>query len=289
MFRKIRIAALAATLATIGAMSVATASASAAATFSVPPFPTPNFELCVYEFTHGGTCLPFTPSFSAWPIRGTITSTTSGNVATLPSGSTFTGASEIAIRSVSNIEGYELGGKFNPPVPCPNPYPTPLTPFVLYLEYPLGCFEANVDGVQIPPFTTPLVFPLGGKTQTAGLIITPVHIVESTINSVSGCGGAVSCSHLEVHLEANMEYEIVGAGFTSARCKTDNPVKLQMATDLTLIEIVAIGAKFVGSTTIPNFECITNPYNFGKSTALSNQLTADLTGPGTYNLNINPQ
>jgi len=291
-----RIAVLAAVMAAVGATSIAAAPASAAVTF-----PTPNFLQCYQEFLTNHACLPFTPSFSAWPVRGTITSTTHNQVAVLPPGSSFTGASEIAVRPVSagpplvlDVKGNQLGGKFNPPLPCPSPFD----------EYPPGCFEPNVDGTQIPSFRTPLEFPAGsGNIQSAGLTLAPVNIVESEINSVPASetttrcphpaiGGPESCSHLTVPLEVNEEYEIVGPGkgvgsTVASRCKTVSPVKLALATDLTLIEIAAIGAHFEGSTTIPAFTC--NPKAGTNGTSRGDQLTAAVSGPGTYVININPE
>jgi hypothetical protein len=229
MFRKTgRIAALAATLAAAGAFV-----AAAPALASCPP------NLCL------------TPTFTNWPVTGTLTA--GGQTTTLPSGGGFTGSGLI-----------EIGA---------------------------GGIEGTITGtVVIPPFTTPLELPLGsGNTQIAGITITQVGGVAGTLLSTNPalCGGNPTCVNLKVPTNTELEWEVTGAGNrTPVRCKTVTPVFLDLSTNLTLAQIVGVGSHFEGGTTIPAITCASKPGS--KSNALSAQMTAALSGPGSYVLNINP-
>jgi len=295
MFRKTcRIAAIAATLAALGAMSAAAAPASAAATF-----PTPDFQTCFVQFLTNGSCLPFTPAQNHWPVRGTITANTSNQTFTLPAGSSFTGADELEIRGAEHIQGTILGGHFTPfTEPCPQFVGCAQCPNGFYV-YNNGCFTPAVDGTVIPSFTTSLEFPQGsGQTQTVGMTLAPIGIVEASLASDPGtkangtpCLLVEGCVKETVPLKVNMEVELVGPGngsksTTPTRCKTVTPIDLPLSTHLTVLEIVAVGSHFEGTTTVPAFTC--NPKPGTNSSSRADQLSADLSGPGSYVLDINP-
>jgi hypothetical protein len=176
-----RIAALAATLAAAGAMSVATTSASA---------------------------LTITAQFRNWELSGTLTPTKFPYPAIpLPAGSTFNGEANIT-----------------------------LLPFI-----PRPATTGTVTGaVAIPPFTW--VF---GPT---GLKITPTVPVSGTMVEapVGGCTGAPGC--VELKLLTELSIEITTGIFAGCR---DTPVRLPLEDELTLTELVTLGAHFKGKTNVP--------------------------------------
>jgi hypothetical protein len=252
MLRKNRIVALVAALAATAAMSVAAAPASATLTF-----PTPNFLQCVAEFQANGACLPVAATFNGWPVTGTLgyPNGAPAQSVTLPSGAGFSGAGEIAIRQ-TGILGDILGGVF------------------------------------IPPFTAPLT--IAGSTQVAGVTITQLGQVEGGLHSTSplNCpnpvaGTSATCVTLEVPTKVILGYTIVGQGNsagakTTSQCQTGE-VTLNLSTNLTLLEVVAVGSHFVGTAPIGPITCSGKNGN-----GRAHQLEEALGGTASYVLNINP-
>jgi hypothetical protein len=238
MFRKTsRMAALAALLVAVGAMFVAAAPASA----------TTDFEKCVAEAAEE-KCLPVAPKFVNWVVRGKQTFTKLGQSVTLPEGSTFNGSGALAIRAPSKA--------------FPPPY------FMLSI---LGTEEGIV---AVPPFNAPLKI-LGIPT-VVGMTFNAINPAQ--VNAVSAanpeeCGGPIKGTE-QVQIEQEVEskatcvnlssLEKVNFGITSVsissikiptQCETVKPVEFNLSTNLTLLEIVALGAHFKGTNTVPNFKC----------------------------------
>ena len=238
MYRKTcRIAALAATLAAIGAMSVAAAPASA-------------FTPCTAEEAMKGECLPITPTFNNWTVTGSLKIKKLENqTVNLPAGSTFSGKGVLALRK-TGISG-EITGH-----------------------------------TAIPPFSAPLT--VFGIPTVVGLTFTEVGSVEGKVSSTNPalCGGNPTCVNLSVPFKANMgitSVTIFGLKIPT-QCQTVTPVSFPLSTNLTLLEIVAVGSHFEGTTTLPNIKC---SGLFGG--ILGPVLSFLMSGPeNAYSFNINP-
>jgi hypothetical protein len=126
-----------------------------------------------------------------------------------------------------------------------------------------------------------------------GLTFSPENPVAGTITSTSpeNCknstvGDPKTCVNLSVPQKVKL-------GITSVtifkiklptQCETATPVSFPLSANLTLLEIVTVGAHFEGQTTIPNIKC---GGLFGG--ILGSVLSALMSGPeNTYSLNINP-
>lgn len=254
---RLRIAALAATLAAIGALCFAAAPASANPV---------NFAKCVEEFhINPGLCLPINGQFNHWHTRGTLV--TGGQTIALapPEGGDFTGVGLLELR--------------------PGP--------------PAGVhITGEIDGqATFPPFTAEIEFPKGSKEhQVAGMTLTPVGAINGNVESTSpaNCpnpiaGTPATCVTLTVPTEQQEALSVVGPGNglpskTVSHCETVEPVKLNLSTNLTLLEIVAVGSHFTGAYTVPRITCA-GKYGVGRG----EQMTEAFSGPGTYDLTTTPQ
>jgi hypothetical protein len=251
-----RITALAASMAAVGALAVTAAPASANPE---------RFGECVHEFlTEGaGHCLPIHGEFHSWHIRGTLV--TGGQTIALspPEGGKFDGVSLIELRVT---------------------HPIPIT--------------GEIDGTAVfAPFSTEIEFPKGSKEhQIATMTLTEIGGVHGGLESVapSNCpnpiaGTPETCVNLKVPTEQKEEVSVVGPGNglpskTVSHCETVEPVKLNLSTNLTLLEIVAVGSHFVGAYNVPAFTC-SGKYGKGRG----EQMTEAFSGPGTYDLTTTPE
>jgi len=234
MFRKISRMALAATLASVGAMFFAAAPALAH---------TADFEKCVAEhFEPAESCLPVFPTFGPtpenptnppWHVRGTQTFAKLGQTVTLPEGATWTGFGELEIRSPS------------------------VRPDMLTIQ---GTEDGNVG---VPPFTAPLTI-LGIKTIVGMTFnpINPVHVVAVSAAEPGLCVNGAPQEKATCVVLSSLQK--VNFGITSVsisnikiptQCETQTPVEYHLSTTLTLLEIIAVGAHFKGTNTVPNFKC----------------------------------
>jgi hypothetical protein len=265
MFRKTRrIAVLAAVMAAVGATSISVAPASANPV---------AFQQCVTEFfMNPPKCLPIHATLNGWPITGSLT--TNGlkgpsQTLTLPSGATFSGVALIECR------------------PCE------------------GGVTGEIDGFTvIPPFTQTIEFPAKStEHQVAGVELKEVGSVLGSITSASSghcpspiVGSPLTCVLEVVPTDQELTYSVHGPGnglpsTTVSHCETTTaegsavpkPVHLQLEAYLTLLEIVAIGAHFAGTTTIPEFTC------YGKyANGRESQVTETFSGAATFSINVNP-
>jgi hypothetical protein len=252
-----RIAAAAASLAAVGAMAVSAAPASANPE---------RFNECIAERMPPAFCLPIHGEFNNWHIRGTLV--TGGQTIQLspPEGGNFTGVGLIEIR---------------PFVPVGTP---PIT--------------GEIDGTaKFAPFTTEIEFPKGSKEhQIASMTLTEVGGVNGGLVSTSpaNCpnpiaGESSTCVNLKVPSVQKEEVTVRGPGNglpskTESHCETVEPVFLNLSTNLTLLEIIAVGSHFVGSYTVPRFTC-SGKYGVGRG----EQMTETFSGTGTYDLTTTPQ
>jgi hypothetical protein len=272
-----RIAALAATLAAAGAMSVAAAPASA------------TFTPCTPAEQAGGVCFKLTPPFLHWHVSGSLTAggqkttlpvTGNGNPFTSPDG--FTGWAEAAIRSPFLTTDF-LSGEFH--ATCPPNVPQPP------LVGPCG----NIT----PPFTRELEFPAkSGEHQEIGLTSTEVPketdpLGEFHTTAPANCpspvlGKSFDCVHEVFNQAIELTYSVHGPGAgiaskTQSQCETVGPVNLGLNANLTFEELAFVGTHFVGSTTVPSITCA------GKyGGARGNQMTETFSGPATYDICVQP-
>ena len=92
--------------------------------------------------------------------------------------------------------------------------------------------------------------------------------------------------NLSVPFQANMGITSVSISSIKipTQCKTATPVSFPLSTNLTLLEIVAVGSHFTGTTTLPNIKC---GGLFGG--LLGPVLSLLMSGPNNaYEFNINP-
>jgi len=220
------------------------------------------FQKCVQEFFHvPPLCLPIHATLSGFRVSGTITA--GGQTLKLPAGGTFNGVALLECR------------------PCE------------------GGVTGEIDGgASLPPWTEEIEFPAkSGEHQIAAFTLAelvPNSVLGSvTSTSPANCpaplvGSPATCVNEKVPLAEVLTVSVVGPGNgraskTVTHCETVEPIKLNLDTNLTLLEIVVIGTHFVGTYTMPAFTCTGAHAN-----ARANQLTEALSGPGTYNINVNP-
>jgi len=255
-----RLAAVAASLAAAGAMAVSAAPASANPV---------AFNECIQEFfgIGPGACLPIHGEFKNWHIRGTLV--TGGQTIALspPEGGNFTGVGLIELKGPQTLR-------------------------------PPAIITGEIDGTaKFAPFTSEVEFPKGsGQHQIASMTLTEIGGVNGSVVSTSpaNCpnpiaGTPETCVNLTVPTVQKEEVTVVGPGNglaskTETHCETVEPVSFNLSTNLTLLEIVAIGSHFVGTYNVPAFTC-SGKYGNGRST----QMTETFSGPGTYDLTVTPQ
>jgi hypothetical protein len=251
MLKKPRfIVALAASLVGVGAMAVAAAPASANPE---------KFNECIMQV--GGPCLPIHSEFNNWHIRGTLV--TGGQTIALapPEGGKFDGVGLIEIRPFLKITG-------------------------------------EIDGSAVfQPFTAEIEFPKNSKEhQVASMALTAAGPVNGSLNSTSpsNCpnpivGTPLSCATLSVPTVQHEAFTVVGPGNglpskTTSHCETVEPVTLALSTNLTLLEIIVVGSHFTGGYTVPKITCA-GKYGVGRG----EQMTEAFSGPGTYDIHVNPE
>jgi len=240
-------------MAAVGATSISVAPASANPV---------AFKKCVEEFFMSPPrCLPIKATLSGFKVSGSLTA--GGQVQTLPAGATFNGVALLECR------------------PCE------------------GGVTGEIDGgATIPPYTAEIEFPKGsGEHQVAAFTLReliPNSVLGSvTSTSPANCpapivGSSATCVNEKVPLQEVMTVSLHGPGNGSrskevTNCETVTPIALLLDSNLTLLEIVVIGTHFEGTDTIPAFTCSGKHGN-----GTQEQLTEDLSGPGTYSINVNP-
>ena len=282
-----RIAALAATLAAVGAMSVAAAPASAA-------------ELCkAGEKEH--ECTPLTFPFVFWHVSGSITA--GGQKITLPPGTGCVGLPTCTRPEGSLFNGFGLVAIRQPTSP------DPLSGVICGCEVPLpGGFPRG--GIFIPSFTSEVEFPAkSGEHQIAQVsvtetpnqgpgcsIVSPLSCtLHGEFNSTlaSFCpsplfGPSADCVHETFSEKVALGYSVHGPGEglpskTVSQCETVEPVKLELEHNLTFEEVAFVGTDFTGTTTIPPYTC-SGRYGEGRG----RQMTEDFSGPASYNICVTP-
>jgi len=148
--------------------------------------------------------------------------------------------------------------------------------------------------VAIPTFTANLEFPKeSGEEQLIGITLTEVGKVEGSVTSTNPalCGGNPTCVNLKVPSKQNLTFTVEAPGHSGEEiknpvlhlCQTVTPIDLPLSTNLTLLEIVAVGSHFTGTTTIPSITC-----NGKKAKRLGKEMTETFSGPGSYVINVNP-
>jgi hypothetical protein len=171
------------------------------------------------------SALTIEPEFKNWTVEGALTIHKLNDTINLPEGSTFSGV------GVLNIEATGITG--------------------------------TITGeTVVPPFTASI--PVLGLPLKAGLTFTEVGKVNGSVTSTlpSNCpepvaGTPETCVTLSVPFKATMG--ITSIGIESIKiptmCATKEPVSFPLSTNLTLLEIVAVGSHFKGDTTLPNIKC----------------------------------
>ena len=211
-----RIAVLAGTLVVVGAMSVATTSASASVIL-------PTEENCSEEPPSVPIGLLIGPFGLTKPVSGTISVKKLGQNIQLPKG-TFGGTVGLCVREEFKVEGGIINGEIK--------FPPFLAP-VKILGIPVEL------GMEIKQFGAGE----GTITRPAGPV-TP----EEEENGVN--------VNLNVQAEANIAFTSVNlAGIKiPTQCETVQPVKLPLVKTLSLLELL-FGTTINGTATLPNIKC----------------------------------
>jgi hypothetical protein len=226
-----RIAVVIATLASVGGMAVAAPPASAA--------------------------LRITPTFTNWPVAGSLTVVKSDQTVTLAKGSAFNGSGEI------------------------------------FIENPEGTILASgtlTGTVTVPPFKATLTLPILGipTPVDVGVTFTQDGPAVGTLKpappaSCSTPEGA--CVSLSVPTKANIGFTVLGVLGIKAPlfCQTSEPLSIPLTETATLLELTQ-SLHFSGTTTIPSIKC---PGLQGL--LLGPILTTTLSGPDNpYSITITP-
>jgi hypothetical protein len=212
---------------------------------------TATFQVTVLETIHA--------EFKNWSVTGSLTFPKINATVNLPSGGTFNGSGQF------EIAGSRITGAIN-------------------------------GAVNIPPFTSEIEFPTkSGEHQVAGLALTEVGSVNATVVSTSSAncpnpvaGTSEMCVNLKVPTTQIETYDVVGPGAglpskTVSHCETVEPIKLELSTNLTFLELISVGSHFVGTYTVPPITC-SGKYAKGRG----EQMTEAFSGQGSYDVNVNP-
>jgi hypothetical protein len=232
-----RIAALVGALATAGAMSVAVTPASA-------------------TIACKGPCLPVTPTFTNWPVSGSLTAKTFSQKVSLPQGSVFNGHAEIILERPAEVT---IGN---------------------------GVITGTVT---VPPFTAPVTIPINEipTPVSMGITFTQVGLAEGVLTEATGCTrGPFACMTVSVPTRVNVGFTVVGVLgiMVPTHCETSKPIKFDLkGGPLTLLELLN-GLQFTGKTTIPPIKC-----EGLEGLLLAPAMTAALSGPeNPYEIGISP-
>jgi hypothetical protein len=187
--------------------------------------------------------------FNNWVVSGYLTPKLLNEPVNLPPGSTFNGSATIQVYGLGELEGTATGTVF------------------------------------VPPFTAKLKV-LGTVPTEVGVTFTQAGLPEGTIVSVprSECSGPANvgpgsniCVNLKVPTKAilGMTVEgVLGIEPPPDKCETAEPVTFPLSANVTLLELITKGPKFVGEVTIPPITC-----EGVEGIALGVALTAAMSGP----------
>jgi hypothetical protein len=201
-----------------------------------------------------------TPTFANWSVGGSLTAGGQTIAIAPPKGGTFNGSGEIGIHESGLITGQIHGA------------------------------------VNIPPFGAEIEFPAkSGEHQVAGLALTEIGSVNASVTSTSpaNCpnpiaGTSATCVNLKLPTTQAVTFTVAGPGNglpskTASHCETVEPVKFELSTNLTFLELVVVGSHFVGTYTVPPFTC-SGKYGKGRG----EQMTEAFSGPGSYEISVKP-
>jgi len=284
MYRKTRIAALAATFSAVGVMmSLSAAPASA----NLPCVPLPS------------GIPPFAcPAFENWTVKGSLTiakQPAALQTVQLPAGGEWNG-----------VYYYEVCGAKQPCTLPFGPNGEPENDGVVY-AYPqqfnpackaetpeiLYCIQGALQGIStVPPFTQPLQI-FGNQTTIVGETFTPERPVNAGVRqrNMAECaaydGLAFTCAQVTVPLKVKLAFTVTGPGEENTRgathCETTALVDLPLASDpLPAPYIVTKGTHYGGTYTIPSITC-----GGPQGSQTGKKMTAAISGPGnSYSLFI---
>jgi hypothetical protein len=161
-----------------------------------------------------------------WVVAGSLTPKKLNQQVTLPEGSTFNGVAELKWENPATFE--PLTGTIKGTVSVPT-------------------FETTITILGVPTNVQVTFKQVGAGEGT--LVNVPRSICSET---------TYVCIAMHIPAEVNVGITAVGAfgvNLLPTHCQTSVPIKLPLSTDLDLNELIVVGPRFTGETSIPPIAC----------------------------------